>query len=65
MRVACAAIGRRPSRGFDAQPNYIGIQPTLALPFFGLWPRMPPPFKRGIQREGTRRMDRKRIAVAV
>ena len=41
------------------------FRPTLALPFFGLWPRMPPPFKRGIQREGMRRMDRKRIAVAV
>jgi hypothetical protein len=53
------------SQGLLAQPNDIGIQSTLALPFFGLWPRMPPPFKRDIQREGTRRMERKRIAVAV
>ena len=30
---------------------------SLPLPFFELWPRMPRPFKRGIQREGTQSMQ--------
>jgi hypothetical protein len=63
--IDCASIGRRGSHGVHAQAINIGIQATLALPFFGLRPRMPPRFKRDIQREGMRRMDRKRIAVAV
>jgi hypothetical protein len=64
-QARCASSRLLGSQGFLVQPIDIGIHSTLALPFFGIWPRMPPPFKRDIQREGTRRMDGKQIAVAV
>ena len=64
------------SRGSARQPalskgNRCGAPPgavsdcvTLALPFSGLRPTMPPSFRRGIQREGTRRMEGSRMSSA-
>ena len=55
--------------GFVAPPHTGMTSPwcdcaTLALPFSGLRPTMPPSFRRGIQREGTRRMEGSRMSSA-
>jgi hypothetical protein len=56
--VAAGALSSDQQCRHRAMIQYRGIgkPASLALPFFGVWPTMPPPFGRGIQRDEMRRM---------